>query len=835
MDEEPAWPGDGQIYTGVVRDCKVTAMLFALKMRALVACASVLGMIAAALASPVTVEPQVQGFNYTNRLIESNNPYLLLHAHNPVDWYPWGPEAIAKALREDKPIFLSVGYSTCYWCHVAERTLYSDPQIAALMNAWFINVKVDREQRPDIDELYMLARQLIAGDGGWPNNVFLTPDLKPFYAGSYFPPATDQAGRPGFPEVLRTMHQVWTARKAETLAFADQVYARMRAAQERSASGGDEAEIAPGAWLFAARTDYLRQFDAVHGGQFSRGSGMKFPRAPMLELLLLDYRMTHDPEVLRALRGTLDAMAYGGIYDHLGGGFHRYSTEPTWSVPHFEKMLYDNAQLLRLYAEAYKTTGSPLYRYIAEDVAAYLVREMMSSEGGFYTAQDAQVDGVEGASYRWRREDIERILGAQAAARFFRVFELTAVAQAAIPTDLDDDVGGVLRVRLPIEATLQRAGFNDSVTMLSALAPLRRQLLQARNKRPQPLRDEKFNVDLNGLAIEAFVVSGRILGKPDYSELAKRAAERIWARAYDPTTGRLMHQMFRGRVQTAGFLADYALFGRALMALHGVTGDKVWQDRAAAFADGIIKRFVATDGALTMSAGETNLLMPMTSTGDRVYPSGTSAAIDLVLQLSQTNRNDRYAATLDKVLRHYSAQIDRFPEEWATVVVALNMPNAEKAIAKATAVSTTAMSSQTGGTVAPQTSDHVRVVAEVRAGRDGDTVVVGLTIDAGYHVNANPASLDYLIPTTLTFEKLSPTRIDYPQPVSFEPSFAKQPLDVYEGKTAVVAFFPHGMLKQRSVIRATVRAQACTEQICLPPSDLAVSVKPSDRPARSLR
>ncbi|MDX1488212.1 MAG: DUF255 domain-containing protein, partial [Acidiferrobacterales bacterium] len=258
---------------------------------------------------------------FTNRLIDSNNPYLLLHAHNPVDWYPWGAEAIAKAHKEDKPIFLSVGYSTCFWCQVAERTLYSDPEIAALMNAGFINVKVDREQRPDLDEIYMLARHLIAGDGGWPNNVFLTPDLKPFYAGSYFPPATDEYGRPGFPQVLRTLHQAWTSNKGEILAIADEIYRRMQAMQAQMAGGGDPTSIAPAAWLAAARNDYLREFDPEDGGQLSERTATKFPRTPILELLLQDYRMHTDGVVLRALSKTLDAMAYGGIYDHLGGGF----------------------------------------------------------------------------------------------------------------------------------------------------------------------------------------------------------------------------------------------------------------------------------------------------------------------------------------------------------------------------------------------------------------------------------------------------------------------------------------------------------------------------------
>jgi uncharacterized protein len=769
---------------------------------------------------------------FTNRLIDSNNPYLLLHAHNPVDWYPWGPEAIAKARKENKPIFLSIGYSTCYWCHVAERTLYSDPAIAALMNAWFVNVKVDREQRPDLDEIYMLARRLISGDGGWPNNIFLTPALKPFYAGSYFPPTTDESGRPGFPEVLRAVNDRWTSKRNEVLALADQVDALMRSAQAQMA-GGDSAPVAPAQWLARARDDYLLGFDAKYGGQRTLAGGMKFPRAPMLRLLLVDYRSRANADVLRALTTTLDAMAFGGIYDHLGGGFHRYSTESTWSVPHFEKMLYDNAQLLQLYAESYKTTGNPLYRHVAQDIAAYLLADMMAPEGGFYTAQDAQVDGVEGATYRWRREEIERILGLQDDQRFFRVYELRPVPEIAGATGRHaGDVGGVLRIRIPVEETLKSSGFNDPVAMIAALKPLRQQLLAARTKRAQPLRDEKLNTDLNGLAIAAFVVAGQVLQEPRYLEQAKRAAERIWAHAYDPATGRLMHQLFRDRTQTAGFLADYALFGRALMALYRATGDQMWHARAASLGDGLIKGFLAANGALVMTAGEHDLLIPVESGGDRVYPSGTSAAIDLLLELSEAVGGERYGDAAGKILRYHSARLDRYPDMWATAVVAVNTNNAQKAMAGTAVASTSDRSppsaiARAGSPL--QTADHVRVSAEARQRRDADAIVVTLAIDQGYHINANPASYDYLVPTTVRFEQISALQIKYPTPIPFKPTFADQPLNVYEGTPEITALFPRGTLRQSPTIHGTVRVQACNDQVCLPPSDLPVSIRLSDR------
>src|SRR5437867_721131 len=348
---------------------------------------------------------------HTNRLAKETSPYLLLHAHNPVDWYPWGPEALERAKKEDKPIFVSVGYSTCYWCHVAEKLLYSDPAIAALMNQWFVNIKVDREERPDVDRIYMLATQLMTGHGGWPNNVFLTPDMKPFFAGSYFPPTDDASGRPGFPTIIKAIHERWTGDRKRVTDEAARVFLAMRQTQRPDISRAP-VPVKPAEWPTRAREALARGFDPDNAG-FSRAQGPKFPHEPMLELLLTDYQVNRTEDSLHIVRKALDAMAYGGIRDHLAGGFHRYSTEPTWSVPHFEKMLYDNAQLLRLYAETYQITRDPLYKAVALELSDYLNGQMSARQGGFYTAQDAEVNGEEGASYVWTRAEIVSILGAQ--------------------------------------------------------------------------------------------------------------------------------------------------------------------------------------------------------------------------------------------------------------------------------------------------------------------------------------------------------------------------------------------------------------------------------------
>lgn len=478
---------------------------------------------------------------FTNRLVNSGSPYLLLHAHNPVDWYPWGPEAFEKAKREDKPIFLSVGYSTCFWCHVAERTIYSNPEIAKLMNLWFVNVKVDREQRPDVDQIYMLATRIMTGHGGWPNNVFLTPDLQPFYAGSYFPPADDEIRGPGFPTILRALHDAWTRERSRALQVSVSVAERMRRVQQQMAVPG-AGTIAPEVWMRAARESFLAQFDSEHGGIGSASSGQKFPRSPDLALLLSSFRIQGDEAARLAVTKTLDAMVFGGLHDHLAGGFHRYSTEPTWSIPHFEKMLYDNVQLLQLYAESFELTGNALHRQTAYDVANYLTREMTApAAAGFFTAQDAQIDGIEGQSYVWARSEITAVLGESAARRFFAVYELTPLPEQTAPgvADLPSRAGepaGVLRVRVPIDRTLNEAGFDDAAAMLTSLAPQRGRLLAARNQRRQPARDEKILIGLNGLAITAFTVAGRALNEPKFTTLALTVANRIWTAAYDPKT-----------------------------------------------------------------------------------------------------------------------------------------------------------------------------------------------------------------------------------------------------------------------------------------------------------
>ena len=718
---------------------------------------------------------------------------------------------MAAARRQDKPIFVSIGYSTCYWCHVAERTIYSNREIAQLMNQWFVNVKVDREELPDVDQIYMTATEIMTGHGGWPNNVFLTPELKPFYAGSYFSPQD-------FIKVLNAIHQAWTSDRTRVIAAGEQVYAAIQQAQLEAANA-KEISLNPASSLDRAEKDLLLRLDTQYGGLSSDG-GPKFPQEPDIELMLTNYRLRHDPAARRWLESTLDAMAYGGIRDQLGEGFHRYSTEPSWSIPHFEKMLYDNAQLLRIYAEACRDMSDPFYCQVAIGIGGYLGSQMMAPQGGFFTAQDSQVDGVEGASYVWARAQIESALGKGAAAKFFQVYQITPMLRPRNDKESGESSAGVIRVRLPITDALKSTGSKDVTSMFSRLAPLRKKLLDVRDRRPQPARDEKILVGLNSLTIEALAESAGILNQPQYLSWANRAAERIWALAWDERNGALQHEIFQGHAQTPGYLDDYALLGDGMMALYDASGERVYVQRAMILTDAMLKRFRRDNGVL-ISSNDPNLLIQLQDDGDDVFPSGTSAAIELLLRLSAATKNPRYESAAAAVLRHLSGQFNQRPPSWACAIAAANLyplPNDNNL-----ASNSAAKSNSPRPVHMPSTADRVHASAVIRPRSDSDEIVVTLSIDSGYHINANPASLDYLIPTSLSFDHLSPNRIQYPKPHTYSPSFSDRVLNVYDGVVSISATFPKASFEKLLPVHGAVTAQACDSRVCLPPATISIA------------
>jgi uncharacterized protein len=736
---------------------------------------------------------------FTNRLINSNDPYLLLHAHNPVDWYPWGSEALERAKRENKPIFVSIGYSTCYWCHIAEREIYSNPAIAKLMNEWFINIKVDREQRPDLDGVYMDARLLLTGSGGWPNNLFLTPDLKPFYAGSYYP-ATDQpGGQPGFPTVLRSMHDAWLNQRQDVLDQSQRVFDAMRERNEQPPSSSTPAfDVA--AAMNRSVTAVLDDVDWTHGGT---GPGSKYPQEPTLSLLLSDYRSRHNPKELEALTIWLDAMALGGIRDQLDGGFHRYSVESTWSVPHFEKMLYDNAQLLGVYAEAYQTTHSALYAHVANELSDYLAKQLGTPRGGFYAAQDAEVSGHEGASYLWTRAQIEAVLGPARASDFLGLYALTPLPVLAGSAEASRIDGAVLRVQLPAPA--------DLILALDRQAPAREQLLAARARRPQPARDEKIIVAWNAMAIGSLARSAEILDRPANLDLARRTAQRLWKEAYNPEARDLKHQIFRDRAQGEGYLDDYALLGVAFLDLADSTHETRWRDRAKQLAAALVKNFYR-NGSLVTTVAASGLLIVPRDTGDDTMPSGTSATVELLSRLRADTAVDPYPGLVPNILSSLEGALSRHPERWADMLVALSRYSTPTAVIDPALMLGSA--------------DHVKAHGELIRGNDHDEIVVSVAVEAGYHINANPASFDYLIATQLSIAGHADLTVNYPAPSVIRPKFALDGLKVYEGLVTLRASMPRNIIGQDiQALGGDLRIQACNEDICLPPGTINVPIE----------
>ncbi|MGI4977660.1 MAG: thioredoxin domain-containing protein, partial [Janthinobacterium lividum] len=477
-----------------------------------------------------------------NRLARSDDPYLLMHAHDPVDWYPWGPEALDKARREDKPIFLSVGFSACFWCHTMQRESFSDPAIAAVLNASFVAIKVDREQRPELDALYGLAADVLAGQFGWPNNVFLTPDGKPFADVSYMPPHDDSFGQPGFDTVLATERDLWAQHRDQAVAKADRTVDAMRDAQAAQSAVG-QVPLAPDDWMARAQALFLSRLDAANGGL--GGEGGKSPHASVLALMLAAQRAHPDAQTADWLRATLDGMAFGGIDDQLAGGFHRYSTDETWAIPHYEKMLGDNAQLLAAYADAASLLRDPFYREVAIATGTWMIRELGTPDGGFRNSEDARSGDAEGASYLWSREEIAAALGAHAAARFLDAYAISSDQ----PATHGEPERGVLRLRVPIADTLQRTRQPNAAALLASLAPERAALLAVRDARPQPRRNTQLVVAENGLAIAALAGTAERLGRPDFMGQASIAAIHLWDAAWDERAGLLHHELIDGRAE----------------------------------------------------------------------------------------------------------------------------------------------------------------------------------------------------------------------------------------------------------------------------------------------
>jgi uncharacterized protein YyaL (SSP411 family) len=608
-----------------------------------------------------------------NRLIKEKSPYLLQHAFNPVDWYPWGDEAFEKARRENKPIFLSIGYSTCYWCHVMEREVFENESIAALMNKYVVSIKVDREERPDVDRVYMTALQAMTGSGGWPMSMFLTPDLKPFYGGTYIPPYAS-SGRPGFADLVSRIHEVWTTHPEQLTETSQKMaeYLSQSAAPEVKAIAAGKAALERGFESFS------KSYDPTHGGF---GGAPKFPRPVTLNFLLRYYSRTGEKTALSMALETLKHMAKGGMYDHIGGGFHRYSTDERWHVPHFEKMLYDQAQLVVSYLEAYQITHDEFYSNVAKDILSYVQRQMTNSQGGFYSAEDAESavepskpeEKKEGAFYVWKKIEIDELLTPEEA----KVFEYTYGVEEGgnVSRNHGSEFVGeniLYASHTPMETAKHFGLRTEEVETL--LHSAKGRLYRARDKRPRPHLDDKVLVSWNGLMISAFARAYQVLGDTQYSTSAERASEFILNKLYNPKKKELLHRYRDGDSRFEGNLEDYAFFTQGLLDLYEACLNIRWLTTAVELTEKQNQKFYDRDhgGFFDISGSDKSILVRTKESYDGAEPTGNSIAILNLLRLSQMLAKQEYRSIAEKSLSYFGEQMLKIPEGLPQCLVALD-------------------------------------------------------------------------------------------------------------------------------------------------------------------
>ena len=600
---------------------------------------------------------------HTNHLATEKSPYLLQHAHNPVDWYPWGDEAFRKARAENKPIFLSIGYSTCHWCHVMERESFESDSIAEILNRDFVPIKVDREERPDVDRIYMTFVQATTGGGGWPMSVWLTPDLQPFFGGTYFPPET-RFGHPGFASILTQIAAAWRSDREQIVDSARDVVAQLQkevAGQSARAGRIDTGVLDSGFYVFR------RTFDTHRGGF---GGAPKFPRPSVHNFLLRYYARTKNREALDMVLLTLREMAKGGMHDQLGGGFHRYSVDDRWFVPHFEKMLYDQAQLAISYLEAFQITGEPQYAEVARWIFDYVLRDMTDPEGAFYSAEDAdsvidpahpEIKG-EGAFYIWTDNEIRGLAGEPASEWFGWRYGVEPGGNVSNDPHGEFTGKNILYQAHTVEETAEHFG-RPVVEVRDAIAKAERMLLEARSERVRPHLDDKILTAWNGLMISALALGGAVLDEPQYASAARRAAEFVMGRLYQAESGTLLRRYRQGDAAIPAFLDDYALFTQALLDLYETQFDPRHLELAAHLTEKQSELFEDREGGgfYSSAAGDASLVIRVKEDYDGAEPSGNSVAMLNLLRLAQMTNRDDFRQSADRALAAFGGKLAAAP------------------------------------------------------------------------------------------------------------------------------------------------------------------------------
>lgn len=730
-----------------------------------------------------------------NRLSGESSPYLLQHAGNPVDWYPWGPEAFAEARSRNKLIFLSIGYSSCHWCHVMERESFEDNDVADILNELFVSVKVDREERPDVDDVYMLATQLMTGNGGWPMSVFITPDGKPLFAGTYFPKAH-------FVALLTQISGAYANRRAELAAAADRFTEQLKQATL--------VQMAPGPVpteqvVREAVATLESRFDAQNGGFSDRP---KFPQYNELRLLMEHYSRTKQSSSLHMVTSTLDRIALGGIYDHLAGGFHRYSTDERWLLPHFEKMLYDNAMLARVFAEAHGLTGKDAYPIRARETLDWVLREMREENGMFFCSMDADSEGEEGKYYVWNHQDIVRVLGDEVGKVFCQVYNVLPEGNFTEEATGEKPGTNVLHLADTLPALAEQMRLPDLENLMQEA---RAKLLQQRLDRPAPATDDKVLTSWNGLMIGSLAYCGAALGAPGYVEAATNAAESVTRLLW----GTRMQRRYRaGEVGVPAVLEDYSFLANGLLDLHEATGDSKWMDSARKLVDEMVREFYdpANGGFFTTSHSSETLILRMKDAFDSASPSANGMAAEALIRLHQLTGDAEYQARAVQVFEALSRLIVRSPASASTLVRSIarfhareNRDPEERPV-------------EQGPTVADQGPVTASLAASPVSPDGRGELMVEIVIDPGWHINSHTPLQDYLTPTSVS--------IAGPGVESDEPSYPAgeiialgpelQEMSVYQGRTLIRLPFRVSVDRPRGdqAIEVLLSYQACNETTC---------------------
>ena len=790
-----------------------------------------------------------------NRLAKESSPYLLLHAHNPVDWYPWGPEAFERAKKENKLIFLSVGYSSCYWCHVMEREVFSNPQIAKFMNDNFVNIKVDREERPDVDDIYMTSLHIynqLSGSnrgGGWPLSMFLTPDGNPIAGATYLPPKDSPERGPSFSTVANKVLTFWKNEEAGIQQMAQQI----AAAVQRATRPGVELEpVALETDLVTeAVAEVKKRYDTTWGGvdfNENQPNSPRFPNVPRLQLVLDMFESSGDKSLLKIVTHSLQRMAHGGIRDHLGGGFHRYSTDRRWHVPHFEKMLYDQAMLLSIYSRVGALTDNEEFKQVAAEIADFIAREMTTDQGAFCSALDAETNAIEGEYYVWSREEIDTVLGDKS-----KLFSEAYGLNAENPFEH----GFVLHLPKPLEEVAINQKL-PAAKLHSTLVTARKKLLAARSERKRPLLDDKVLTSWNALMIRSLAESGRLLKRKQDTKAAAGAAEFLLSKLRDDK-GELLRTWRNGQAKYQAYLDDYAFLVAALLELHDTTQEQRWLDEAAALATLQNKLFYdeALQAYYYTASNHEKLIARTSSAYDSVFPSANSVSVRNLLRLSRLLEKKDLRQTAEKTLTRFAPTLKRASAGCAGLARALHMwLESEK-----DTTSFLSVQQRWVPVLVPDDKPQIRIqqisfrpvmptqqsplnrnnkVKPVKAkiyplynklpkgGRC--PVAIELAISRGWHINANPTNPDFLVPTRVelkTKEKVKLTTLRYPKHHTLKVEGFDKPYHVYDGKVMIYGILEIDATQKSDVteLEFHVNFQGCNSNECLPPDKVIMRGK----------